>query len=255
MIHRNTHTRSLKELQPLLASVHNYAIWDDHDYGTNDSDRSFWNKNMSLEMFKLFWSNPNYIFDNEAITGTFEWGDVQFFLMDDRWFKTPNDNFTDEQRDYYGKKQMDWLVDALIGSKASFKIIVTGGQIINPAKIFENMANFEQERNTLIKKITDAKIEGVLFVSGDRHQTSLQKLDRVGTYPLYDVTVSPLTSSPAKAKELEKGSIIEGTLVEERNFCIAEVSGTLKERILKLTIFDVKGTEKWSKQFKKEELK
>ena len=33
ILHRNTHTRSLPEMQPLLASTHNYAIWDDHDYG------------------------------------------------------------------------------------------------------------------------------------------------------------------------------------------------------------------------------
>jgi alkaline phosphatase D len=97
MIHRNTHSRSIPEIQPLLGSVHHYAIWDDHDYGPNDADRSFWNKNMSLEMFKLFWANPNYIFENEACTGTFQWNDVQFFMVDNRWFRTPNDNHTGDR--------------------------------------------------------------------------------------------------------------------------------------------------------------
>ena len=41
MIHRNDHARSVKSIQPLLGSVHQYAIWDDHDYGPNDADRSF----------------------------------------------------------------------------------------------------------------------------------------------------------------------------------------------------------------------
>ncbi|MEX0602133.1 MAG: alkaline phosphatase family protein, partial [Bacteroidota bacterium] len=39
--HRWTHTRSLPEMQPLLGAAHNYATWDDHDYGPNDSDRSY----------------------------------------------------------------------------------------------------------------------------------------------------------------------------------------------------------------------
>ena len=45
MIHRNDHARAVKSMQPLLANVHQYAICDDHDYGPNDSDRSFPLKN------------------------------------------------------------------------------------------------------------------------------------------------------------------------------------------------------------------
>jgi alkaline phosphatase D len=256
MIHRNTHSRNIPELQPLLGSTHHYAIWDDHDYGNNDADRSFWKKDEALETFKLFWANPNYVFKNEACTGTFQWGDVQFFLLDDRWFRAPNENFTGD-RDYYGKKQMTWLIDALTSSNATFKIIVTGGQVINPAKVFENMANYEAERDELLKKITDAKIKGVLFVSGDRHHTALQKLDRAGAnYPLYDLTVSPLTSGPAKPVKAEDNSpIVDGTLFTERNFGICEVSGTQKDRILKISIFDSKGEQKWTREIKANELK
>jgi len=46
---RYTHSRSVKELQPFLASTANYAIRDDHDFGPNDSDRGFYNKNLSLK--------------------------------------------------------------------------------------------------------------------------------------------------------------------------------------------------------------
>jgi alkaline phosphatase D len=256
MIHRNTHSRNIPELQPLLGSTHHYAIWDDHDYGPNDSDRSFWQKDMALDIFKLFWANPNYVFKDEACTGTFQWGDVQFFLLDDRWFKAPNENFTGN-RDYYGKKQLTWLIDALTGSNATFKIIVTGGQVVNPAKVFENMSNYEAERDELLKKITDAKIKGVLFVSGDRHHTVLQKLDRAGTnYPLYDLTVSPLTSGPGKPVKAEDNSpIVDGTLFTERNFGICEVSGTQKDRVLKISIFDSKGEQKWTREIKANELK
>jgi alkaline phosphatase D len=209
-----------------------------------------------LEMFKLFWANPNYVFKDEATTGTFQWGDVQFFMMDNRWFKAGNENFTAD-RDYYGKKQLTWLIDALSASSATFKVIVTGGQVVNPAKVFENMANFEAEREDLLKKITDAKIKGVLFVSGDRHHTVLQKLDRSGAnYPLYDLTVSPLTSGPAKPVKAEDNSpVVEGTIYTERNFAICEVSGTLKDRVLKISIFDNKGEQKWTRDIKASELK
>lgn len=60
MYYRYTQVRSLPEMQPLLASVHNYAIWDDHDYGPNNSNRSFHNKQIARNAFIDFWGNLSY---------------------------------------------------------------------------------------------------------------------------------------------------------------------------------------------------
>lgn len=255
VLYRNTHTRSLPQLQPLLASTHNYAIWDDHDFGPNDSDRSFALKNVTSEAFRLFWGNPNYVFEG-ACTSTFEWGDAQFFMLDDRWFRSPNNRKDD--RTYFGEEQLRWLVDALIGSKATFKFIVTGGQILNTAALFENYATYGEERALLLQKIVDAKIPGVIFLTGDRHHTVLHKLNRFGTYPLYDFTVSPLTSGAGKPADAEKTTetYVSGTNVEnKRNFGMFEITGPEKDRVLKVTIFDAKGSQQWQREIKASELK
>ena len=255
MIHRNDHARAVKSMQPLLANVHHYAIWDDHDYGPNDSDRSFPLKNLSLEMFKMYWGNTNFVFPNEGITSKFQWADVEFFLMDDRWNKAPNE-LNDPNKDYWGAKQMNWLMDALISSKASFKIIINGGQVISPAKVFENMANYEAERTYLLKELKNRKIPGVLFLSGDRHITNLNKLEREGTYPLFDLTVSPMTAGKADAvKQDYNETLVEETLVQERAFSKIEVTGPLKDRTLTITIFNVKGEIVWTKEIKSNQLK
>lgn len=255
ILRRYTNTRSVPGMQPLLAASHHYATWDDHDYGPNDSDRGYWLKPVTLEAFKLFWANPNFIFD-EGCTGTFFWNDCQFFLLDDRTFRSPNTLQTVE-RTILGKKQFDWLIDALASSQATFKFVVIGGQVINPSAIFENYAIYGEERDRLLKAITDAKIPGVLFLTGDRHHTILHKLDRPGTYPLYDVTISPLTSGPAKPleAELKQPTVVEGTLVTERNFSIMTVSGPLTDRVLKITVYDSKGAEKWGREIRASALK
>ncbi len=255
MIHRNNHTRSAKAMQPLLANVHHYAIWDDHDFGPNDSDRSFPLKYTSLEMFKMYWGNPNYIFPNEGITGKFQWADVEFFLMDDRWFRAPNE-INDPNKDYWGQKQLTWLLDALSSSKASFKFIVNGGQVVSPAKILENMANYEVERTYFLKELKNRNIPGVLFLTGDRHISDLNKLNRPGTYPLYDLTVSPMTAGKSDAfKQDYNETLVEGTLLTERAFSKIEVSGPLKDRTLNITLFNVKGDVLWTKAIKSTELK
>jgi alkaline phosphatase D len=255
MIYRNTHTRSITELQPLLASTHHYATWDDHDYGPNDHNRTFVNKAMSLDVFQMFWGNQIYGFlDEECAVTKWTWGDVDFYLLDDRWFKAAND-LKGGEKPYFGKKQIDWLIENLKASRANFKIIGNGGQILNPAKKYENYANYEEERAYFLKRLEEENIYGVMFLSGDRHHTELTEMPRSNNYPLRDLTVSPLTSGTHAARD--EGNIyqVENTLVNERNFAILEFSGKWGERKMSMTIYNQKGKKEWSKSFDLEDFR
>lgn len=243
---RYTHTRSIPELQPLLGSTHHFAVWDDHDYGPNDSDRSFVHKDKTRRAFTDFWANPTYGVPQapEGIATQFLWNDVHFFLLDNRWYRTPNDCQTCEKV-YFGKEQVDWLIEALISSKANFKVIASGGQILNTAKVYENYINLnEEERAYLIKRVAQEDIKNVIFLSGDRHHTELSKLTNAKGAAMYDFTCSPLTSGygPRKESNLNR---VEGTLVTERNFGILFFSGPRKERVLTMTTYNNQGKKLW----------
>jgi len=257
VIKRITHTRSLPELQSVLGSMHHYSIWDDHDFGPNDSDRGYWNKDKTLAAFKLFIPNPSFgINGNSGITTYFQWGDVDFFLLDDRYFRTPNDRKTGD-KEMFGKQQIDWLMDNLVRSKAPFKIIATGGQMLNPVEkdYLEIYNKFPEEKAKLLKLIQDEGIEGVLFLTGDRHHSELTKLDRVGTYPLYDFTISSFTAGVSPGKDEQNNFRVKGTLADEHNFALLNVSGTRKNRILKCTVYDVRGKELWNYSVNENDLK
>jgi len=255
-LHRYTHTRSLEELQPLLASTHHYAIWDDHDFGPNDSDGSFVLKKTATEMFKLFWGNPNYdAIDQGGITGSFEWADLQFFLLDNRYYRTSNKNFTGK-REMLGKDQIDWLINALSSSKAPFKFIAIGGQVLSTEAAHENYATFPEERQYLLNKIREAKIEGVIFLDGDRHHTGLSRMQESKyVYPLYDLTCSPLTSGSYDDKEEANAFKLSETLFGKHNFGMLNVSGPRTDRVLKITIHDKDGNEVWTKEIKARDLR
>ncbi|MEM7187298.1 MAG: alkaline phosphatase D family protein, partial [Bacteroidota bacterium] len=255
-LHRYTHTRSLPELQPLLASTHHYAIWDDHDFGPNDSDGSFWLKETAAEVFQLFWGNPNYdVLGQGGITGSFQWADLQFFLLDNRYFRTSNRNFT-EDRQILGKQQIDWLINALTSSYAPFKFVVIGGQVLSTEAMHENYATFPEERQYLIDKIREAKIEGVIFLDGDRHHTGLSRLqENRYVYPLYDLTCSSLTAGAYNDPEKLNTNKLEETLVGEHNFGMLKVSGPRTDRVLAISIFDKDGEQLWTKEIKAQDLK
>ena len=255
-IKRYSHTRAFPELQPLLASTHHYATWDDHDYGPNNSDGSFWLKETASEIFKLFWGNPNYdVTGKGGITGFFQWSDIDFFLLDNRYHRTANNNLTGN-RQMLGKDQIDWLINALSFSQASFKFVAVGGQVISNGAVYENYATFPDERKYLLDKIREAKIEGVIFLDGDRHHTILSKMQETkNVYPLYDLTCSSLTAGVNNDNEPYNSFKLEETFVNVNNFGMLNVTGPTNDRELTIQIFDKDGKELWIKSIKANDLK
>ena len=253
---RYSHTRAYPGLQPVLAAMSHYAIWDDHDFGPNDSDGSFRDRHLAREAFGAFWGNPAMGVDGgPGITTTFEWSDVQFFLMDDRTYKTANARVTGSAA-YLGDRQVDWLISALKASTATFKIVAIGGQVLNSSATFENYATVPHERARLLDALRQERIPGVLFLSGDKHWTELSRMAREGTYPLYDLTVSPLTAGPSNRWQQEQNAYrVDGTLVAERNFGMLDVTGPRDDRVLTISIRDTAGTLKWTRAIPASELR
>ncbi len=258
MRYRYAQNRELPELRELLSATHHYAIWDDHDFGPNDSDRAFRSRGTSLRVFQDYWANATYgTPETPGVFGSFEWSDVEFFLLDNRYYRSPNRALSGSQKVMFGAAQMEWLKDALVSSNATFKIIAGGNQMMNPLTPFEAFGNYPTEQSQLIDFIRAARVPGVLFLSGDRHMTELIKRVEPGLYPLYDFTSSPLTSGAARPakEEVDNPARVPGTLVTGvRNYGLLEASGTAKDRKLLLRTLDATGKQWWQHEIKASEL-
>ena len=245
MIYRYTHDWSIPEKQQLFATVPHYAILDDHDFGPNDSDGSFWNKDTAIEVFNLFWANPKRVSGLKSATYQFSYNDAEFFLLDNRYYRDPNTLTSKDPKTILGKEQLDWLKKALVFSKARFKFVVMGGQFLNTARNFETYSNhgFDKERLDIIDFIYREKLKNVIFLTGDRHMTEISLLDNGNKFPkIWDVTVSPFTSGPNTHAENEPNRLrIPNTLIEERNFAIFNIVGKGKGRHVKIDFYNQKG--------------
>jgi alkaline phosphatase D len=138
---------------------------------------------------------------------------------------------------------MEWLKNALLQSKATFKIIAVGSQVLNPYNQFECFRQYASEYRDLMDFLQAQAIPGVLFFSGDRHHSEVIRTERPGSYPLFDVTISPYTSGVARVKgsELNNPYRMEGTLVEAQNFGKVSITGKKKERKLQVDFLGIRG--------------
>ena len=236
IVKRYTHTRSIPEMQPLLATTQNYAIWDDHDYGPNDSNKSFFNKNETFKAFQLFWGNPTYgTGDIEGAITSFQWADADFFLLDNRWYRDP-DEINKEGKTMLGEKQLEWLLDNLATSKATFKIVAMGGQFLSDVTVAETYSafGFEREREQIINFIYEYNIKNVIFITGDVHFSELSVLKKEGKPTIYDCTFSALTSGSNTSGASWKNTFrVPGTVVMENNFGMIRFSGPAKARLVR----------------------
>ncbi len=247
MIMRYRQSRTHPRLDSLFRSVPNYAIWDDHDFGPNDSNGSFALKDKSLSTFQHFWPNPTpSIPDFKGNASMVTIGDVDFFLLDNRYNRTAqNLNTTpnlsvNHGASILGQDQIHWLINALMTSKANFKIICIGGQFLNSEMVYENYANYAREKAYILDMLQANKISNVVFLTGDRHCGEISQWSN-GNFTLYDCTSSPLTSGASDMSKENNQHRMEGTIVAQRHFAMLNIKGARKDRQLSVSYFDNKG--------------
>ena len=205
MIDRHMQTRTNPYLQNLLRSIPSYAVWDDHDYGPNNSDREFAGKETALRVFKAVWANPGYgTPSTPGVFSRFRRGPADIFLMDDRYHKyasTPeHPDVPPEEAAIWGEGQLEWLCNELKRSTAPVKIIANGTQVISKNPRGEGHFNeAPQELAKLREFLREHEIGGVVFLSGDRHYTEVMRLEQDGAPDLIEFTSSPIQQGQAVA--------------------------------------------------------
>ncbi len=260
--------RQRKLIAKFTAAMPQYSIWDDHDFGWNDSDSSFIHREHSLELFKKFWSNPEFgTAENPGCFFKFNYLDSEFFMLDGRYYRNlPTDSIPEKDGKFHvfpvppraapnkttptmlGEGQLAWLKQGLKESKAVFKFIGIGVQVFNQTSSHEVYWHYQAELQDLIAFIKQEEIEGVIFLSGDRHYSELTKTDFDGLYPIYELTSSGITSfryRASKKPESINPNRIEGTLADFQNYGRITISGEPGNRVCTMEILNNRGKQLW----------
>lgn len=243
-------------IQALMKATHHVATWDDHDYGPNNANGSWILKGDALAEFERHWANPSYgLPELPGVFTAFNIGDADFFLLDDRTYRDHDGAPDGPDKALFGDAQMDWLEQALLASVARFKVVVAGGEFFNDTNAHEGWNHFPDERGRFLEFLKKTRIEGLVFVSGDRHFGKLARVPRPGAYPLYELTCSPLTAGPYTDPALARNAtVVDGTVVNARHFCLMAFTGEGDTRALTLSGHGTDGRERWSYRIPADEL-
>ncbi|RMF51726.1 MAG: hypothetical protein D6750_03230 [Bacteroidetes bacterium] len=143
-------------LQPVFQSAPWVYLYDDHDYVADNTGRDYRAQYRTLKLpigdypfdpalrenalraYRQFFPHYPLVDSTEGLFQRFRWGDVEFFLVDNRSARTATMRVFElgELGRYYfrpkpeysllGKLQREWLLQALASSTARWKVILSG---------------------------------------------------------------------------------------------------------------------------------
>lgn len=153
----------------LYREIPTVFLWDDHDYGPNNSDSTAPGKAASCATYRA--RVPHYaLVDSMAIYQTWDIGRVRFILTDERSQATPNSATDNSSKSMLGSAQKTWFKNLL--SNSSGKLIVwlcsrTFGGV--PTVGADHWGGFTTERTELANYIHANCPGRVVVLSADMH--------------------------------------------------------------------------------------
>lgn len=230
LLGRDTGFQALRKAAPML------SIWDDHDFGPDDSGSDFPYKARSKALFVDFWRIPSGSprGRREGLYESVIFGPagqrVQVLLLDARWFRDPlkptdapgvagKERYVadlDPKHTLLGAQQWAWL-EGELKKPAELRLIVSPIQVIAEGHGYEKWSNFPNERQRLFDLIQSTHAKGVVFLSANRHLGAIYRRVEGAPYPLFEMTAGSLNDAIAPSRD-EVDPTRLGPLVAQANY-------------------------------------
>lgn len=232
-----------------------YSIWDDHDFGTNNSDKTFKSKKAAQKIYRAFFGGENISKvierSQNGVYFSFQGFDQKFLFMDNRYFREPDSKKSFGQ---WGKAQHQWFKKQLTKSQKPVWL-ANGGQFFTEATFRKRKDGSKKQLNEtfsydhpdhfkrLLADIKSAQ-EPVMFLSGDIHYSEISKIEQdILGYETFEITSSPVHSyifRPKKGPEKWLKNPRRLVSVKEHNYVVIDSSIDKKQINLKVESFGVK---------------
>ncbi len=153
-------------------------VWDDHDYGPNNSDRRSPGRDAARQAYQEM--IPHYPLaaglGNVPIFQSFAVGRLRFILTDLRSSRQPYRRGFQTIPTMMGERQKDWFKEELLRAHEAGEVIVWVSSVPwiyrrNPES--DSWGGYAEEREEIATFIADHGIRNVVIVAGDSHMIAM----------------------------------------------------------------------------------
>jgi hypothetical protein len=163
------------QLQPnqrtLYDSGSDVYVWDDHDFGPNDSDGTFTGKGNAAQVFRE--RVPHHTLpDTGGIYRSFQYGRVLVVVWDCRYDRSPIADPEGPAKTMLGAAQKSWFQNLIQTTTAEAIVIVSSVQWMSGGG--GGWAGYTTERQEIADMVTAAgKADRVVMLSADAHVNAI----------------------------------------------------------------------------------
>ena len=162
-------TLSMPGQSALYRSVPIAYVWDDHDYGANDSSRASPSRVAAMEAYRANVPSYELAGDLSAVYQQFDVGRVRFLLTDARSARELGVTTL-------GEEQLEWFLDAVVTAADEQELVVWLNPIPWVAEATDgadDWGGYADERRVIADVIADNDIDNLLMISGDAHMVAI----------------------------------------------------------------------------------
>lgn len=152
-------------------------IYDDHDFGPNNSDKTHPGRNASVLSYRQM--VPHYPLVDPASTGSvhqaFSVGRTRFILTDLRSERSPDSDPDTPEKTMMGFKQREWFLNELKESAQTHALVFWVSSVPwsqDKKEGSDQWGGFTHERRLIADFIAEEQIDNLIIIAGDAHSMS-----------------------------------------------------------------------------------
>lgn len=171
----------------LYRNVATTYVWDDHDFGPNNSDRTAAGNTDANAVYRE--RVPHYTLDSaSAIYQSWQIGRVLYIASDVRSFRDPNSDPQTPSKTMLGSAQKSWMEDLLVANAGGAEALVWVMPSQWIATTSDSWASFTHERDELVTMLGDTRwLDRTVQLTADKHALAFSSGpgNRWGGFPIF----------------------------------------------------------------------
>lgn len=207
---KHRYQRGSGALQRFLSAIPVFVIWDDHEVRNNFSGPFEEKMPIGRQALFEYWpirrdrEDPDRLYRRLRAGST-----VEIFILDTRQYRSRNGDPDGPQKTMLGERQLEWLLDGLAQSTATWKVIASTVPLSVPKKApahtpgsdgwanGEDGTGFETELKRIADSIVSRRMSNVVWLAADVHfvEANAYDVDRDGRDDFHEFVAGPLSAA------------------------------------------------------------